>query len=171
MGGSSLMKFVWMYSLKNKKWTKTSCRFQGYKFAAVLTSNQRYIILLGGHRNSPEPDAYPNKTKTEKYGKISVMDLKSNNSNGWKIKESKIRLPQPGPCIAAKTDGMISKDELLVIGYIKELFQSKEFENIQLPPTYLMMMIAEKYSAEMIHWIHYDGSHRGIHLKDILSSL
>merc|ERR1712228_972277 len=139
------------------------CRFQGYNFAAVLTSNQRYIILLGGRRNSPETDTYP---KIEKYGKISVMDLKSRNLSGWKIKKSKIRLPQPGPCIAAQTDGMVSKHELLVIGYIKELFQSKPFENIQLPPTYLMMMIAEKYSAEMIHWIHFDGSHRGIHLKD-----
>merc|ERR1712228_53612 len=98
---------------------------------------------------------------------IFVLDMK--NTNEWKLRKSKIPF-NVIPRFAVRTGGIDSNDENLVIGYIRDCFKQKEFENIQLPPSYLMKMISEKYNAETIHCI--DKRERWcIYLKDILNSL
>ena len=51
-------------------------------------------------------------------------------------------------------------DERIVIGYIEQLFKSKQFKNSAhnrisciLPPVYIMRYIAKWYSEETIHWV------------------
>merc|ERR1712087_1040812 len=72
-----------------------------------------------------------------------------------KLKRSSIKCPTVGECFAARTGGVDSKDGILVCGFINECFKSKEFENIQLLPDYLINIIAQWYGSEMIHWIGY----------------
>merc|ERR1712228_817357 len=113
---------------------------------AVLSSNQRYVIIFG-----------------------NLQRIK----NQWKIRECKIPSPQYYDNIDTKilrTGGIDSNDEKLVIGFIRDCFNQKEFQNIQLPPSYLMKMISEKYNAETIHFIQ-NNIHWAIHLKDILAIL
>ena len=122
----------------------------------MLTSNQRYIALFGG------------KLDGKTSNRICVLDMKRDTE--WKMKKSKIECPNDGSCHVIRTGGIGSKDHLLVIGYIRQCFDSTQFENIQLPPTYIMMMIIERFSSERIHWIQ-KGDHFAIYLRDLLSSL
>ena len=151
--GQTMPKHPWIYSLESNEWTKVeNVIFARMMFDAVLTSNQRYIVICGGSFSES----------------IHVLDMKTENE--WQLRKSTIVLPKKEHCKLLITGGFESKDEVLVIGYIRNCFQSKEFENIQLPPTYIMMMVAERYRAEMIHWIK-DNEHHAIYLKDLLSSL
>ena len=152
----------WIYSLSTNKWKKiVNISFKRTEFGIVLSSNQRYILLFGGKTNIKDKKAQSD---------IHVLDMKIENR--WKLRPSNLSCSRRSNiCYAFGTGGMEIKDDVLVIGYIRELFQSKAFENIQLPPTYIMMMVAERYSAEMIHLIYNNGDHQGIHLNDILSSL
>ena len=65
------------------------------------------------------------------------------------MKQSKITLPKAGPCTIIAMD---VKCEILIIGWIKELFRTKEFKDLILPPIYLLKMIALWHNEQMIHW-------------------
>ena len=69
-----------------------------------------------------------------------------------------------------RTGGFDSKDKLLVTGFIRQCFKSKEFDKMQLPHIDLMMLIADRYNAEMVHWFQAN-KHYGMYMKDILNSL
>ena len=63
------------------------------------------------------------------------------------------------------------RDEVLAIGWIRQLFGTSEFESLELPPLYIMETIASWYSVEMIHVLQENEHHYAIPLTDILSSL
>merc|ERR1712228_248791 len=151
-----------MGSLSTQKWTKIkNIQFEGYEFGTVLTSNERYIILLGGKNDTI--------SEGEEVDNIFVLDMKNEDNSKWKLRKSSIKCPNVGDCHAVRTGGVDSKDDILVNGFIKDCFKKEEFENMQLPP-----LIAMWYSAEMIHWIQRKDTdddsiflHYGIYLQDI----
>ena len=65
------------------------------------------------------------------------------------MKECKIKTPKPGQCLLRQ---MNVKCEILIIGWIKELFKTKEFKDLILPPIYLLKMISSWYDEEVLHW-------------------
>ena len=157
---------LWLFSLATQKCRKLkNIQFEGFGFGAVLTSNERYIVLLGGANDTTDPAG-------EVYD-IFVFDMKGSDDSKWKLKRSSIKCPAKGYCGAVRTGGIDSRDEILVIGFIKDCFKQKGFEHIQLPPLYIMKMIAQWYSAEMIHWLSWrdNAEHYGIYLKNILSAV
>eukprot|EP01084_Bolivina_argentea_P205652 351285_1 len=158
----TLTKELWIYSLKTQKWKMiNNVIFEGYWFSAVLSSNEQYIILFGGQNDSKKYD--------DPVDDIFVLDIKDDNA--FKLKKSTMRCPQPGECHGVRTGGINSKSDILVIGFIKKCFKENELKNIQLPPLYIMKLIANWYSMEMIHWISKGGNeHYCIKLKDILST-
>merc|ERR1712129_69926 len=108
-------------------------------------------------------------------------DIRNHDDSKWTLNKSTIKFPCASDTYssdayssdgnAVRTGGVDSKDEILVIGFVNDCFKQKEFDNLQLPPAYIIEIIAEWYSAEMIHWIELDGDHhRGIYLKEILAS-
>eukprot|EP01083_Nonionella_stella_P019754 54826_1 len=129
--------------------------------AAVLTNDEKHIIM-------PCSDG------------LYVINIQFNTSCEleYKLQKSLVCLPTSftghAQCECLITGGW--KDEILVIGYIKQLFMSTEFEDLRMPPIYLMKLISSWYVEEMIHLIEFnDGSmereHVAIHVKNILSSL
>ncbi len=83
----ALQNEIWKYKLQTKKWTK--CKdivFDGYNFEAVLTSNEKHIILMGGVKYSTIDDGGDVETND-----IFVLDMKDNDN--WKIKQCKIKCP------------------------------------------------------------------------------
>merc|ERR1712228_82068 len=140
---------LWIFSLPTQKWRKTqNIQFEGYLFGAVLTSNERYIVLLGGindHKHYVDD--------------IFVLDIKNEDDSKWKLRKSTVKCPKIGRCKALRTGGIDSKDDILINGFIKDCFKMKEFKNIQLPPSYIMKIISMWYDAEMIHWLNcrYDA--------------
>ena len=70
--------------------------------------------------------------------------------------------------------GRNKDNELLVIGWIKKLFQKKEMNHLLLPPMYFLKMIILWYDQESIYWIQYtdsENSYYVITLEHILSAL
>eukprot|EP01084_Bolivina_argentea_P127624 225661_1 len=138
-----LRKDIWCYSLRTQKWSRIEyMTFTGYNFGIVLTSNERYIILFGGTNDEQARDT--------EVDDILVLDMKDDNN--WKLKKSKIFCPEVGACHIVRTGGVNAKYDVLVIGFIKQCFEQKEFEHLDLPPIYIMMIIVKWFSAEMIHW-------------------
>ena len=107
-------------------------------------------------------------TGFEDSDKILVLDIRDDNYNNYKLIECKIKCPQEG-CFGIVRIGGI-ENELLVIGWIKRLFKTKEFKNLVLPPMYLMKIVLLWYGQEMIHWFG-QRTHYAIELRHILSSL
>ena len=62
-------------------------------------------------------------------------------------------------------------DEKLVIGWIRHLFGSSEFQCLELLPLYLMQMIAKWFSEETIHVMQQNGKHNAISLRHIQAHL
>merc|ERR1712228_377483 len=135
---------LWIFSFPTQKWTKIeNLQFDAFDFGSVLTSNEHYIVLLGGAIDTGQQDV----------DDIFILDIRNEDESKWKFRKSSIKCPEDGECHAVRTGGVDSKDDILVNGFIKECFKMKEFDNIQLPPSHIIKMIAMWYSAEMIHWL------------------
>ena len=154
-------KYPWTYCLKTQKWKQIrNVSFEDLShLEAVLTSNQRYVVIFAENAS---------KRQT-----VSILDMKDDSE--WKIKKCNFNVPKRAHNnwgFVLRTGGIDSHDETLVIGFIRDSFEEKEFEDIQLPPMYLMKLVEEKYSAEIIHIVFRDRRKRWlIYLKDILDSL
>eukprot|EP01084_Bolivina_argentea_P123444 218763_1 len=128
--------------------------------------NERYVVLLGGTKYNKDEQSH--KATDD----IFVLDMK--NDNNWTIKQCTIKCPEVGNFIATRTGGVDSKCEILAIGFVKECFKVKEFDDLQLPPTYIVSLVGKYYSGEMIHLMKknkYCTWYYGIYLKEILSSM
>ena len=176
IGGFHLLdgyqKHPWIYSLVTQKWREIEeISFKCIDFDAVLSSNQRYVLIFGGKKPTQG-------LMTEYNDSIFILDMK--HVDQWKLKRCAILNPKESNrrCFPKKvkrdfifrTGGIDSNDKKLVIGYIRDCFRQKEFENVQLPPMYLMRMIEKKFNTETFHWIQ-DGKRWCISLKDILNRL
>ncbi len=70
------------------------------------------------------------------------------------------------------------KDELLINGWTKALFNASEFKQLQMPPFYIIQLIARWFSQESIYFIkrnwdnddRQENNHFVMNLKHILSS-
>ena len=133
--------------------------------SSVLSANEEYIIISGGARATGGYDK-------DKSDKIFVLDIRDETE--YKLRECSIKAPKAGFNPIIRMGGISHK--LLVIGWIKGLFKTKEFRNISLPPTYIMELILSWYFQEVIYWTENlcDGSERALYqipVKHILSSL
>eukprot|EP01084_Bolivina_argentea_P283613 485783_1 len=82
-------KELWMYSLLTQKCNQiNNISLEGHSFGFVLCSNERYIIIFGGYCDQ-------DIKMDEISDNIYVLDIKDNNNNNWKIKQSKIHCPLP----------------------------------------------------------------------------
>ena len=138
-----------------------------YKYVySILSFDENYVIIAGGYHS------FGYKRRRSK--KIFILDL--TDETEYKLKQSTIELPRAGPCILVRTN---AKSQILVIGWIKTLFESKEFKDLILPPMYLLKMISLWYDQEMIHWFDtylYNWpensvyNHQKIYLKHLISN-
>lgn len=146
---ANINNIVWVYHLDTNKWEKiTILPFEHAHQSLVMTSDEKYIIL------SPTNLPY-----------VHALDL-----DDYSVYQSSIMMPFIEPNFMVKTGGL--KDELLVVGWIKSLFQSEGFQYMEMPPMYLMTLIAQWYSQEEVHWIgKCCDRHFTINMKKILSSL
>lgn len=138
---------VWKYCLMSNIWSAIngiSLEISG--FGAILTSDERYILLFGGRSTSV--DSYKKKDT------IWILDL--TEFDNWKLGRSKIRCPCKGVCTVTKTDGIKQKDEILVTGYIRNCFQTQIFEHLQMPPVHIINLICNRYTTEMVHYVAKD---------------
>ena len=159
---------VWIYSLVTREWKKLSIDFNLTKLSAVLTSDEKHIIIVGGggeRESSPLPQLID-----------SIYVLRMNDFDrpqDFVMKESRICFPLMQSANIAITGGY--KDEILVTGYVKMMFKIKEFKELTLPPVYMIQIIERYFNMETLHWIDDrsmdDHTHFAIGVKEILTNL
>ena len=126
---------LWTFSVKSKKWTETSQLWTGTDSrvqSLSLTSDEKHVIISFCDTNA-----------------IHLLKVQQND---YKLYTSHIRIPWFAPNHLMTIAGGL-KDNILVVGWIKSIFQTAEFQHISLPPMYLMELINKWYSNEELHWI------------------
>ena len=160
---------IWRYCLKQEKWKKMKklSSFSLEFVVCALSANEKFVIIAGGDIVSTDDMIHGEYNHT-----IFVLDI--SDDNNYKLKECTIKLPKKYEHPQIALMGGDSDDESLIIGWIKELFKTKEFKDLSLPPMYIMKMIGLWYNQEGLHWIQ-DGddynNHYVITLKHMLRSL
>ena len=171
IGGCSGFRAVgiWRYSLISREWKKLKAlRFDYFGSQLALSSNEEHVIIAGGTNLDPLSFIDENNPF------IHVLDI--GDDEDCKLRKCSISCPLPGHHDIVRMGGG-RKDELLVVGWIKALFESERFQNEQLPPSCILGMIARWYFVEEIHWIRRDrddhkmSNHLAINLQHILNAL
>ena len=124
---------IWRCCLKSWEWQKI---FDGdifgyYTVKAALSSDEQYVIIgSGGIINRNTSDT------------MYVLDLRE--ANKYKLKECEIKCPIQG-IMNLVILGDALRDNLLVIGWIRDLFKKNEFEDLCtgtcIPPMEIMELI------------------------------
>lgn len=166
---------VWTYCLSDGHWTHLLALRDGVAMthlSAVLTANQKHVIITGRKR-----------TALQTCGYIKVLDIEEGDGHYFSGGHVRIRLRQTAIRVDSVSAGWMWKssdpvqDERLVIGFIEGLFRSEMFQDSGLypPPLYIMRFICQWYSEEMVHWVakyeyNHDETrtHRAMSVRDIL---
>ena len=160
------MMGIWQFCLNENQWDKLEqLEFDYDTVSCYLTSDQKYIVIGGGCT-----------LRGNYMDKLYVLDIRKDNE--YKLIESTIKLSSAlqgnykGNYKIIGSGGI--KDEILVIGWIKELFKTSEFKVLSLPPMYIMKWVSLWYNQEMVHFLDLntcEHNHYCIKLKHILNSL
>ena len=152
---------VWRFCLKKRKWEQLKEILLHLADVSCATSmNENFVIIAGGIK-------FRYDQHHEYNDKIYVLDIRDDDN--YRLREGTIKMPY---CSSIILMGGAIEDELLVIGWIKRLFKTKEFKHLSLPPMYLMKAMCLWYDQEEIHrFKHSDKSHHVMKLDHILSSL
>ena len=152
---------IWVYSLMSKEWTKLPIKFNICATKAVLASDGS-IIIIGGYKANKSGDG-------SCIDDIYVLQI-NDDLNKSVLQKSLKRAPcKEMECNIAITGGY--KDELLVTGYVKVLFETTGFSTMDIPPAYLIKIIEEYFNLETIHYVSKLGEHSEIAVKYIIKSL
>ena len=156
-GWGEVSSEVWSYSLVTQSWKQiVDVKFAACYFAAVLTPNEKNILLFGG------------KNDKEYVDDIFVFNIEKENQ--YTLKKSTIHCPDVGSCFVVITGG---KNHIVVSGYVRQCCTMPKFATVQLLPTWIQNLISEYYSTELVHWIGKSMAHNHycMQLQDILSTV
>ena len=147
---------LWEYNWLSKQWREASV--VGMKNVlvdhATLASNEDHLVLFGSRFGEPR--------------RLFVLDIRREKS--YQLMECNILCGNLDPVTLLRT-GHGVKDHLLVIGWIRQLFATSEFELFELPPLHIMQAIVPWYSMELIHVIEDQGGHYAISLQTVMNSV
>eukprot|EP01084_Bolivina_argentea_P310624 537546_1 len=141
---------IYEFSLENDEWHQWNVKLPTHIpiwCAAILVStDEKYIFFLGGDLD----DTVGTAVLTEMYcDTISVFDFQNEILRDCSIK---------CPCKGAFGSLVVNNeedDDLLVFGYVKELYGSGCFNDVQQMPHYLIQLIRNYVCNEFIHLIQY----------------
>ena len=158
---------IWKFCVLSQKWTKMNdIKFEHFNVSVALTSNEKYVIIAGGYDQTMHEKSCDHARQKIRCYSDSMFVLDISNDEQYTLKECTIKVPIPGHNPIVRAGGI--KDECLVVGWIKELYKTKEFKDSLLPPMYLIQLIVKRYNQEKIHWVS-SRAHYCISVKRILS--
>ena len=161
---------IWRFTLDDHKWAKIEgicIESRANLLATTLSQDEKFIVMMDWNIN------------------ILVLDI--SNENEFKIFKTDIGSPVNDDAydyrdIGPKgVDGIVCLggglwSDMVVIGWTKRLYGRKEFKKLQMPPLYLLQMIAHWLSTEELHYIRHreedsPAMHFVISMERILASI
>lgn len=149
---------LWILNLKTNVWTKNeTIKYEFQVSCAVLICNQQFIFLYSDNDT------------------MYVLDIRDNDK--YKLSQCIIQTPfkmerHSITYLHATNRGI--KDEMLVFGWINQLFQKPQFHGIALPPFCIIKLILNLYCIDLIHFIcdpvENGHTHYAINVKHVLLS-
>ena len=143
------------YSFTNNAWIGWNLKqFNYFASEIVKTSNEQYLILLGGYN-----------VESREYTKdIIVFDLNAN-----KLSKSYIKLPIS--YVMANIHRNKPQEKLLLLAYINQLWRFSDCRYIKPLPFYFMELIGKWICLEYLHVIGQNMCHHwSINVDEILKS-
>lgn len=143
------------YSFTKKTWENyQSAEYFFFASEIVISSDERYLILLGSYEH-----------KMSRHSKdIVVLDFKT-----MELRESLVKLPVENVMINMHNNEF--GKNLLIFGYVNELWKSSEYSYVPSLPIYLIRLIGKCMHIEYVHIIKADKNtslHWRINVDDIL---
>ena len=136
--GEFFMFGIWMHDLRRNKWKELKFTLPFDRMKTAITSDEGYIILSGGYNINNE------RSET-----MYVLDIR--RENDYKLKKSTIQNPIPNTSYNFVVMKEV-EDEKLIMGWIRESFQSLGLQSVPFPKD-LLPIICESCSTEKIHWM------------------
>ena len=152
IGGCNIYHIFAEFSLSADKWVTWKCPCSPYtmdqplgELGMVCTENGRYLITFGGD--------------------IIVHDLERRTSIPI---VSELQYP-----IKAEFHSLmmtdVRSDEVLTFGFIRLSFEEREMKGVQLPPYYMLQMMAKWVETEWVHLLQRKGKgHWKVRLNAIM---
>ena len=139
------------YPLDTKQygiWEWSNLNERGGKKAAVITLDERYIVSFV-HRD----------------GEIVIYDLKRQS-----VSKSERRWPLDSSWCHAVLLGSNKNDEVTVFGFVREQYQSSEFDNMRALPKHVIVLMSKWFCNEWVHLIAEGGRHWRVNMDHIIRS-
>lgn len=152
---------IYSYSVKSNKWNVLGIKLPHkiYGFAHAVTLDQRYVLLFGGRKKEPH---FVNN--------IYVIDLEHNQ-----IMESAIRCPWRSCDLRAVITNHDELDYvhkmLIVLGFVRDCWKDDAFNFIQMPPVYIVRLMAIWYSRECIHLLENKTFHSIVNCDFVINNV
>ena len=157
---------LWIFKLETNKWNKIhsivyppSSQFSIP--SAIITADQQFVIFSCSKR------------------KIYVLDIRGNVID-YKLTHCMNTKSEPTELTSIVATGGGKHNEILIFGWVRNLFSNFSFNDVIFPPSYIIKFIMKWYSIELIHFIHdpfmpgppythqYFYIHQAVNVKDIL---
>ena len=153
-GGHRLVG-IWKFVIASSQWEQMigPTEFPRFSVSAVLTSDEQRVIIMCG-RFRTELGGFGD------FGLLQVLDI--SNEDRFDLWTSTIRCPLETERHLCARSGNRSDARLAAVGWVRELFASKDFVGMATPPPDIVDLIADwccMICIEMIHWI--AGSNAG----------
>ena len=148
---------IWKYEINTKLWTPTGINTLWFTLSsAILTTSEKVVVIAGYDK------ALCNK--------LYILNIE--DPVNYTLNHCTIGCPVPDArnSVLSVTGGDVDC-ELLVIGWIKKLFETENFSTLQLLPLYLMQSVVPWLSCEQLHWIYRSsGAHYAINMHHVVSA-
>ena len=176
---------VWRYHITKAQWTRIRGIDFTFQKGIALTADERHVVIVGGGEFVVDQNGEDYK---ENQNDIFVLDIQSEDE--YKLWGTSLRFPRNEiESVGIEIDGAVSTTDsgtiLLTSGWVRTLFASDIFNEMELPPLVVIQMI-ENYrkTQETIHWfstektydeetdevVHIQENHYAMTLSHILSS-
>ena len=154
---------IWRYEVATKKWTHIERFGRVFNFAfcdVALTSDEEYVVIVGGRPLSADES----NNEIEMDGdRIFVLDIR--NENEYKLWNTSIVADKSilnrrwfnqnnwgHRCQITQCAPL--RDDLLISGWVRQLFASESFDDMDSPPRVIRQLIGKLNGVEdMVHWI------------------
>ena len=156
---------IWRYEISKKLWTRIEGIEFNFTFCDVaLTSNEDYVVIVGGRPVHMDPEEeYTTHDEIEMTeDRIFVLDIRDEKKYEMWMTSIQVGIPALGRSFGDKhhwgysceiIQGSAEYDNLLICGWIRRLFASDSFVEMELPAEIVHQLIGKFKRSDVLHWM------------------